>query len=223
MDVDWIVAIMVFLVFVVWSFSYYFTLFPRSEGFLESVTETDTEKIMNFLSANVYRIPVRVNSNGEDNVTLMAKSVWYRGTKNSTRIFKDGESLPCMIIGDDLYWLANLSSGWNYFYIEFSGLNTSLNCDSEFSLVNVTQTIPWVLERKSLLSLTRVNEMTNMSYEDFKENLDIEEDFNILLEWDGTTKTYGKPLPENREVYVKVYENLLWETSENINVSVRVW
>jgi len=223
MDIDWIVAIMVFLIFVGWAFSYYITLFPESGGFLKTAADTDKEKIIGFLSTDVYSVPVKVDSGGGSNVVLTAKGVWYYGTKNSTRVLGNGVSLQCRIVGDDLYWLANLSSGWNYFRIEFSEIDSGLECDSSFSLVNVTQTVPWSLERREMISLSRINNMTNTSYEDFRHDLDIEEDFSVSLEWEGTKEAYGKSLPVASDVHVRTHEGLMWENSKDINVSIRVW
>jgi len=223
MDVDWVVAIMVFLIFVGWSFSYYFTLFPESGGFLGSAADTGKEKIIGFLSTDVYSVPVKVESGGEDNVVLKASGVWYHGEKNSTRVVRDSVSLQCRIAGDDLYWLANLSSGWNYFGIEFSGIESGLNCDSGFSLSNSTQAVPWALESVEMISLTMINEMTNTSYDDFKDEVGLEEDFSVSLEWGGSIQTYGKSLPLGSDVYVRRYEGMIWENSEDINVSIRLW
>jgi hypothetical protein len=223
MDIDWIVAIMVFLIFVGWSFSYYITLFPEGRGFLKTAADTDKERIIDFLSTDVYSVPVKVDSGGGSNIVLKAKGVWYYGAKNSTRVVKDSVSLQCRIVGDDLYWLANLSSGWNYFHIEFSEIDSGLECDSSFSLVNVTQTVPWTLEKREMISLSRINEMTNSSYEDFKVEVGVEEDFSVSLEWEGTKETYGKSLPVASDVYVRTYEGLVWENSKGINVSIRIW
>ncbi len=223
MDIDWVVAIMVFIIFVGWSFSYYFTLFPESGGIPGSVVDADKERIIGFLSTDVYRVPVKVDSGGENNIVLNASGVWYQGEKNSTRVVKDAVSLACRIIGDDLYWLSNLSSGSNYFHIEFSGIDTSLNCDSTFSLENSTQVVPWALERKEMISLSRINNMTNTSYEDLKGDLGVEEDFNVYLEWGGTEETYGKTTPRGRDVHARKLESVIWENSEDINVSIRIW
>lgn len=223
MDIDWIVAIVVFLVFVGWAFSYYFTLFPENRDALKPVVEIDRDKIMDFLQTDVYTLPVKLNSSTVDNAVLKASGFWYHGTKNSTKVFQGSVSLPCMIIGDDLYWVANLSSGWNYFGIEFSGVETNLNCNSTFSLVNVTQTVPWTIERKEMISLSKINNMTNTSYEKFKKNLGIEEDFSLSLKWDGSEVNYGRKIPEVRNVYAKKYESLMWENSKPINISMRVW
>jgi hypothetical protein len=223
MDVDWIVAIMVFLIFVGWGFSYYLTFFPEAGTGLEYAADSDSGKIMDFLSTDVYSVPVRLNAGAKDNAVLKARLGWYGGTKNSTRVFQNSVSLPCRIAGDDLYWLANLSSGWNHFDVEFSDTDTSLNCDSDFSLVNVTQTIPWVGEKRTLVSMSRINGMTGTVYEDFREGLGIGEDFNLTLEWNGGSETYGKPLPGNRDVHARQFESLVWESPEDINISVRVW
>ncbi len=223
MDVDWIVAIMVFVVFAIWSFSYYFTLFPADVGILKPAADVDTGRIMGFLSSSLYTVPVKVSSSGENNSVLYASSVWYYGTKNSTRVLGNGVSLDCRIIGDNLYWLANLSSGDNYFYIEFSDVNSPLNCSSTFPIVNETHVTPWTIEKKTLVSLSKINNMTNTSYDDFKERLGLAEDFNISMEWDGSSETYGLPIPKHRNIYSRKHMNVLLENMKKINITVRVW
>jgi hypothetical protein len=224
MNIDEIVAIVVFLFFVIWSFSYYFSLFQFGGEYLAIVADLDKDKIIDYLSINVYSVPVVFESANETNDSiLLAKSVWYSGNKNTTRVFFGDQSLPCRIEGDDLYWQVDLEPGDNQFTIEFSDANMSLRCNSTFPLSEYNLTIPWSLERKCMISMSKVNGMSNMSYEDFKDHLDIDEDFRIELKTETSNTTYGKSLPSNVDIKIRTFASLIWETLEGVNITLSVW
>ena len=225
MDVDWIVGIMVFLVFVGWAFSYYFALFEEEGSQFGFVAEIEREKIMDFLSADVYEAPVKYDSpDVVNNGVLKAKSVWYSGEKNSTRVFSGDQSLPCRVSGDDLYWEADLASGSNYFRIQIADVNETMNCTGTFGISSFNLTIPWAFEKRTVLSLTKMNEMENTEYEAFRGSLGLNEDFRIKAEKSGGDTEYGKSIPEGAvNVNSKESRNLAFETSEIVNVTIAIW
>lgn len=225
MEIDSIIGIFVFLVFVAWAFSYYFALFEEEGDQLGLVAEIEREKITDFLSVNVYESPVKYDSpNDVNNGVLKAKSVWYSGEKSSTRIFSGEQSLPCRISGDDLYWEADITSGSNYFRIQIADVNETMNCSGTFGISDSNLTIPWAFEKKTTLSLTRINEMESTDYDEFRDSLGINEDFRIKVGRETEDIEYGRSIPEGAiNVNSKEFQNRLFETSEMVNVTIAVW
>lgn len=224
MDIDWVVAIGIFLVFLAWSFSYYLDLFDFGLADLSGVADINREKIVNFLSADVYRIPVKFYSeNGTSGSVLKARGFWYSGEKNSTRVMSGNVYLQCEISGDDLYWEANLLSGNNYFYIEFANINTTRNCSASLQTNQANLTIPWVAERKKLVSMAKINNMTNTSYSGFKGILGIAEDFRIELNTSLWSTAYGKNLGGNVNRHVRSFTGHIWEWNQPINITIYIW
>ncbi len=225
MDVDWIVGILVFLIFVGWAFSYYFALFEEKGDQLGLSAEIEREKITDFLSVDVYESPVKYDSPGSvSDGVLKAKSVWYAGEKNSTRVFSGGDSLPCRVSGDDLYWQADLASGYNYFTIQVADVDEAMNCSGTFGISSSNLTVPWAFERKTMLSLSRINEMEGMDYGVFRDSLGLSEDFRIKVEREAGDIEYGKSIPEGAvNVNSKESQKRVFESSEIVNVTIAVW
>lgn len=225
MDVDWIVGIMVFLIFVGWAFSYYFALFEEEGNQFGVAAEIERGKIMDFLLVDVYGAPVRYDSpDVVNNGVLKAKSVWYAGEKNSTRVFSGSQSLPCRVSGDDLYWEADLAGGSNYFRIQIADVNETMNCTGTFGISSFNLTIPWAFEKKTILSLTKINEMENTDYEVFKDSLNLNEDFRIKAERPGGDTEYGRSIPEGAiNVHSKEFRKRVFETPEIVNVTIAIW
>jgi hypothetical protein len=225
MDVDWIVGIFVFILFVAWSFSFYLAIFQEGGNQFEIAAGTERNKITEFLSVDVHEAPVKYDSPGAvSSGVLKAKSVWYSGEKNSTRVFSGDESLPCRISGGDLYWQADLAGGYNYFSIQTASVNTTLNCTGTFGISPFNLTTPWAFEKKTMLSLTRVSEMVNTSYGEFRDSIGLSGDFRIDVKMAGEDIGYGKSIPEGAiNVNSKEFRKRLFETSETVNVTIALW
>lgn len=229
MNVDWIITIVFFLIFVAWAFTFYASLFTEKAAPLEEAVDTVNDKMLNFLMLDVYKVPIKFNSSNEtNNSVLFFNFTWPDGTKNSTRIFQDSSSLPCQIIDNvydgTIYWEANLTNlTFNYFSMQFSNKTSNLSCSYSFSKGNETQAMPWVMEKKRLVSQDKINEMTNSSYGNFKNSLSISRDFRIELNISGTETNYGLTEPLIRNVYVKETGSKIEETGENVTIRVLVW
>ncbi|MEE9323208.1 MAG: hypothetical protein V3U72_01560 [Candidatus Aenigmarchaeota archaeon] len=227
MDIDWIVGIFVFIIFVGWSFSFYLTLFEKSENQFEIAARMERGKIMDFLLVDVYEVPVKCDSPGAvNNGILNTSSIWYHGEKNSTKVFSGSELLPCRISGDNLYWQANLTNGFNYFRIQIADVNETMNCSGTFGISASNLTIPWVFERNTMISLTKINEMNNMNYDVFRDSLGLNEDFMIKVDMPGgdTDIDYGKSIPSGPlNVNSKEMGREIFETLEIANITVAVW
>jgi len=224
MDVDWIVGIFLFLVFVSWGFSYYFAMFSGNEVQFEQTAELERQKIVSFVAVDVYEAPVKYNSSAASNAVLKAKSVWYSGEKNATRVLSNENALPCRIDGDDLYWQANLAQGFNVFRIRTASVNTTANCTGTFTITSSNLTVPWALESKEMASLTKIYEMANTTYEGFRDAIGTNMNFRFVLEAPSGDINYGKAIPSGAvNVYSKKTGMKMFETSESVNITVAVW
>jgi len=225
MDIDWIVGIFLFLVFVGWGLSYYFAMFSGNEVQFEQTAELERQKIMSFVAVDVYEAPVKYNSSASvSNAVLKAKSVWYSGEKNSTRVLSNENALPCRLDGDDLYWQANLAQGFNVFRIRTASVNTTANCTGTFTITSSNLTVPWALERKEMASLTKIYEMTNTTYDGFRDAIGTNMNFRFVLEAPSGDINYGKAIPSGAvNVYSKKTVMKMFETSESVNITVAVW
>lgn len=225
MEVDWIVAVLVFLVFVGWSFSFYAAIFQESGNQLSITAIVERNKLMEHVSVDVYQIPVRYNSPGDvtDGV-LKAGSIWYSGGKNTTRVFMSSNNFPCIISGDELYWQDSISSGYNYYFIEMADLNEPMNCSGSFSISSFNVTVPWALEHRTMISITKINEILNMSYDDFREQANLNSDFRLTVQKASGNVVAGKSIPVGAiEVDSRSNEREIFETSEDANITIAIW
>jgi len=223
MNLDWIFAIVAFMVFVGWGFSYYSSFFEEKADVFAVEAEHINEKVTDFLSVDYHVLPVVFDSeNDTSNKVLYFDYTWPEGTKNSTRVFSGEQSLSCMIVGDKIYWQSDVTEGKNFFRLEFFHANTTLNCDSEIPTENSSQAIPLVSEKKRMLSQEKIDTMLGMDYDEFRNSLDIHQRFRIELDT-GVTETYGPVPPTASSVYVKESRSRIAESGDSVSIRVLVW
>jgi len=222
-----IVAVAVFFFFLVWAFSYYYSILPDVVDNFSLAANEVFYKIINNIFVDAYEIPVKFYSENPTNAVLYAKLTYI---PNSTMVFSGEQQLSCEIDGNRIYWSADLTNGENYFKIKYVNINTPVNCDSSFSALNKSNaniTIPWSAEKTYVFSQQKINEFFNCSsdcdykYRIFKENLGINEDFNLRI-LGGINLTFGKKPPANRDVYVFMKEGRL-DNWGYINITVSLW
>jgi hypothetical protein len=225
MKVDWIITIVFFLAFVAWAFTFYASLFTEEANPLGEAVDIVNDRVVNFLTIEVYEVPIRYNSTNEtNNSVLFFNFTWPDQTKNSTRMLQNSASLPCQMSGDTIYWQANLTNlTLNYFTMQFSNKTSSVNCSDSFTIQNELHAMPWTMEKKRLVSQDKINEMTGLSYPDFKSSLPVSRDFRVELNISGTVTNYGLTEPLIRDVYVRETYTRIDETEENVTVRVLVW
>jgi hypothetical protein len=77
--------------------------------------------------------------------------------------------------------------------------------------------------REKSLSKPLINNMTNTSYEDLRNLLEITEDFLIVIRSSSMNVTYGKNQTGAEEIFPERYDTVfLWE-DEPVNVSISIW
>ncbi|UCD06893.1 MAG: hypothetical protein JSW41_03590 [Candidatus Aenigmatarchaeota archaeon] len=221
MNIDWIIAIALFLIFVSWSFVYYmgfFSITPDMRAGVEGISD----KVMDFLSIDVYDVPAVFNSTEVGSRVLYMDFSWPGYSKNSTRIFSGNQSLPCYISGNRVYWQADLIQGENKFEMRYYDENVSLFCNSSFSLANATQVIPWVSEKNKAISQTKINQMLATNFYSFRNLLGISQDFRVELEINNVTTGYGTTPPLGYDVYVKETHGIK-EDNNVVKIRVLTW
>lgn len=224
MRIDWIVAIGMFFVLVGVGFQYYSNLFQTRAQPLELVVGDISDSITGFLLADVYEVPVKVSSSGARPDVLYFNYMWPSGgAKNSTRILQGSTGLDCNITDGAVYWQANLIAGDNYFTMRFSNKSVDMNCTDSFSLANANKTIPWVEVKKNMISQSRINEMSGISYSTFKSDRRINRDFRVKINVSGTVTNYGLNPPNATSVYIRETRWALEETDGEVIIRVLTW
>jgi hypothetical protein len=230
MRIDWIIAVVIFLMFATWSFSYY-SLISAGEITSRAGSALQAgEKAAGYMKIAFSSVPVNLTSASDtDNVTMWTYMNWAGDEKNSTRVVKQRFSaagLDCMISGDKLFWEANLTSGDNYFFLEYGDFEAPLNCDQSLVTPDDNQTTMWAAESGHMFSSYRNSQVCsqiNSSYAEMKDEIGITFDFNILIDSAGSVSTCGPPVPiTGRDVFVFPAAGRLWEGGE-MNMSVRLW
>ncbi|MCD6590992.1 MAG: hypothetical protein J7K72_03390 [Candidatus Aenigmarchaeota archaeon] len=224
-EIDWIIGMFVFFVFIAWAFIYYSGMFQPDVDYLDEMADVVQEAVVNNISVDVFSVPVVFNSPADvQDAVLVAEYVWYNGEKNSTKVYENGQTLPCRIVGDKLYWQTNLSQGINRFTIEFANVNVTLNCNSSFSVEHSNMTVPWVLEKNEMVSLNKIYHMTNTSYSKFKEIAGLKNDFMFNIVSPSVNITYGKQIPRGMiDINVDTRRFVIWELAEPANITIAVW
>lgn len=221
MNIDWIIAIGLFIVFVAWSFVFYlgsFSFAPDVMGGVEGISS----RVIGSLCIDVYENPIVHDSASNGSVVLYADFSWPQYAKNSTNVFSGSQPLPCIISGDRIYWQADLVEGRNSFDIRYHTENVSLQCDSSFPLANATQVIPWVSGKSRAISQSRISDMLAMDFSELSAGLGISQDFRVEIDKDGMTTAYGKLPPLGYDVYVKETQSQT-ESREQITIRVLTW
>lgn len=221
MEIDWIIAIGLFLVFVGWSFAYYMGFFAVTTDMGTGVTGISGD-VINYLEMGTYDVPVSYDSAANGTGVLYMDFTWPADAKNSTMMFSGSQSLPCYMTGSRIYWQSDLVAGKNMFTMRYHTQNTTLNCDSSFSLSNASQAIPWAAEEDMVISQGKINQMLSTDFRAFAAGLGISQDFRIEIDINGTTTGYGAKPPLGYDVYVNENPGMT-ENNDDVIVRVLTW
>ncbi len=237
LNIDWVIAMTVFILLLAWSFAFYANLFKNTSQPIASAADAINDKVIDFLSTDTYDITVRYNTSDSVSAAKFCINItWPEGTRNSTQVYLNstrGNNLTCNITDGILYWTSDVVKGDNYFLVHMSNISVDLNCTSTQLQLNIysdgiNQTVPWVMEKETLFSQTNINKLDSqhanyVGYESFKTSHGIERDFRIEIGNSTSVITYGPSLPLNTPVYSMERFGRIDETSENINITVMVW
>ena len=91
MDIDGILAIAVFILIISWSFTFYYGLFSQDNEIQRYTIDTTANRIMNYISVDVYDIPVIFSSTQNlTNEILYFKYEWEKKSElNSVQIWRE--------------------------------------------------------------------------------------------------------------------------------------
>lgn len=186
-EVDWVIGFSVFLIFVVWAFTYYTFLFNREREPLEEIAVSITNQIAGSLEDEVVLLRMTYTAQAATpSATLFINYTWPFG-KETTRLFDDeGNDLNCRFgeEGDTVFFSYDIESGDNVLFMEYNSSDYAgtAPCDPQGSPVLDSSTkkpILGVEETVRRVSLLTLEEMNSMGYGEFKALLALNRDFRI--------------------------------------------
>ena len=220
MNFDWIVAIVTFLVFTIFSFNYY-TAFFVYQADLSDAAGMINERVLDTIMVDSYSTPVYYNSTGPAaGEILYADFTWPPGTRNSTRIYLNDIQQPCLIQGDRIYWESDLVIGDNNFEMTFSDLDLPMICIDPLIIAGEVEATPWGMEKIRAISQADLNSLSLVEYNDYRNFISSSRDLRIEL---SNGFTYGPLTPKNIDVYVFERNTSIVETGEWIEIRGFVW
>lgn len=222
MNVDWAIAVSVFLIFVGIGMAYYWGLFETDSNSIGLSLDTVNKKILDFLAVDSWKVPVRYNSPSPGLAVLYFDFSWPQGTKNSTRVLDSGLPLSCMLQGDRLYFQADVEQGDNDFLMTFANMSEPPACNSILETANSNASLPLASERSVSFSQSRIDQLLGMDYNQFRQSLGITRNMRIEID-SGITSTFGPQPPQYTNTYVRQTYSQIMETAQPVTVRVMVW
>jgi len=226
-NIDGIVAVMLFLVFVSWSFVFFFNVFSsQASQPLADVMYSISDRVVDYLTVDYYEMPVSHASSGDVTAAVFFfDHVWpSEGAKNSSRVYDSaGDQLSCNLTGDRLYWQDDAVSGDNYFKITYSNSSSHApNCTSGDLGDPLNQTVPWSAVKTSRISQEQIMAMTAMDYSTFRNSLGVERDIRVEINISGSMTTYGLATPNSTSVYGRMTRHATVE-GQQAEIRVLAW
>ena len=222
MDLDWAVAVSVFLVFVAIGMAYYWGLFETNANPAQGSLGPINQKILGFLMVDSWNVPVKYTSAGPGTSIIYLDFSWPAETRDSSRILASGSELPCMLQGNRLYFQADVEGGDNYFDLKFANVSGPLQCNSVLETFNANISIPLASEKSRMISQARIGQMLATDYSHFRQSMGIIRNFRVEVD-SGATSAYGPQPPQYTNTYVEWSDYLVQETGSPITIRVMVW
>ncbi len=226
-QLDWIIAFFIFILFVSWSFQYYSTLFSQAGVPLDQVAEGISGVIIGNITNSVYDAPMSYDSPDETTSVMYAYHHWTSdGEANTTMVFNNASAqVPYKIDGSTLYWQPNVIQGGNNFTMRVSNRSASArNCTGTFDTANANLTIPHAGDLKIMLSQAAIDSLSAINYSEFKSKNLINRDFRLSFEVaGGSTTAYGAIPPNRTNVFSEERWYKIEETNGDAKVTTLVW
>jgi hypothetical protein len=226
-QVDWIIAFFIFVIFLSWSFQYYSTLFRYRGTPLDQVAVGINGIIIDNITSAVYDTPASYKSPDGTTSVMYAYHYWTSGGETNTTMVLSNTSqqLQCKTSGDIVYWRSDVIAGENNFTIRVSNRSANeSNCSGTFGTANANLTIPHAGDMKVMLSQAAIDRMTATNYDDFKAGNGINRDFRIMLDVaGGGTTAYGSVPPNTSNVFSEENWYKIEETSGDVKITTLIW
>jgi hypothetical protein len=219
MNVDWAIALSVFLIFIGIGMASYWGLFQINSNPVQSSLGPINQKILDSLMVDSWTTPVRYNSSGSGITVMYFDFSWPEGTRNSTRMFYSNLPLSCMLQGNRVYFEASVQEGDNDFEMTFANMGSPLMCDSVLETENANLSVPWASERTVRISQSRLDQLLASDYSQFRQSLGITRNFRV----EAGAVSFGPQPPQYTNTYVKESRYLIQETGQPITIRVMVW
>ena len=224
MDLDWAFATAIFVFFISWSFLYFYSIIPAYSQINEEHMRHFSEIIRDKLMIEGYEIPVSFNSTqNRDNSVFYATLLLNSTYKSTLRVEKNDQLQECIVSGDNIYWISNVSKGINYFTIKYAETITAPVCSGTFTIENETMLIPWAQKMRDMFSNTSLTELLSTDYESFKADNGITNDFRVIIEASEGVYEYGRSLPQATDTYTFFYSAKRYEDDERVNITIYMW
>ena len=221
MNVDWAIAVSVFLIFISIGMASYWSLFETDSNAIGISLDSANSKVLGFLQVDSWATPVMYDSLGGTEI-LYLDLTWPEGTKDSAMITDSGLALDCMFQGDRLYFLADVEPGSNGFLLTFANVSTTLVCGFTLETAGANLSLPLASEKSLRVSQARLDQMLGTEYAQFRQSLGITRNFRVEVD-SGTTTAYGPSPPQYTNTYVKETRSLIQETGQPVTIRVMVW
>ena len=228
MDIDWIVAMGLFLVVVAWSFTFYVGLFKERSQPLSDIAAQINDKIVNYLETETYIMFANYTASAGNEAHNFSVDVDFpNGANYSTRIYRNGvliTSINCMVsTNQTLFKTAVLAKNNTVFLIKFQNVSgSSPYCTG--ILTSTKKLKASVKEMRMMVSQTRINSLDAMSVDDIKGNFSINRPFRIEIDINNTVAYIMGLLPPNStNIYVKEVWSKILDDDNSIKIRTMVW
>lgn len=231
MNIDWAVAIGIFLVFVVWAFTFYANVFTEGQESVITTLDSVSTKVIDNLSIRMHTVPFNFEyGGGPTTVNIYFTYAWPFG-RNTTEVFSgSGKQFEeCYLQdNDNLTIQLYLSTGTSYYELVYSDRNETVpRCSEDVSGGNESHSeniTIFATEERTVLSLSAIQNLSAVNYTVLKQRLGISRDFNITITNATTTfLDYGRTPPALRDVFGKTVLTQLEETRGNVTVRFLSW
>ncbi|MBU0898714.1 MAG: hypothetical protein ABIH55_00845 [Nanoarchaeota archaeon] len=227
MNIDWIIALGLFLVVTAWSFTFYIGFFNAGAEPLGDVLDSISDKFIGYLTTDTYVMHANYTESliGRER-TFYVDMDFPEGTNLTTKIYVDGtlisDTKECEIQLNQILFNTTVTKFASYqFVIKFQNTSDTY-CDG--ALNTETKLKPSVKEKKRLVTQAKIDNMDAMPIEHIKANLSINRDFRVEIETNNIiTNTFGVLPPNSTNVYVKEVYSRIFDTDNRVLIRTMVW
>ena len=223
MDVDWALAMVVFLFFISWAFIFTISVLQNQEEENIEHLRYMSKIIRDMLVIKTYEIPAMYEANESKEMVFYSTLLINESYKNSTFVKSNDKRLPCMILGNKLYWQSNVTSGKNYFFVYYAKATSKKFCNSTLSTTNATMLSLWAAKEKEMFHNSSINNFLLKDYDQLRDYEGITNNFMLEINIGNVSRVYGKRPPLATNVYVFNYYGKLYDSGEDVSLNIYMW